>query len=117
MTSGPQKGQALRIWFNGAEYVSVLGAAQMLGVSISTLKRWERKGLVERPAELPRGNQHTRWYSVEAIEALAAGDAASLKQTAKKTQASSPGASSRVLDNVVPASQVELEEGELVFSR
>ena len=53
MASGPHKGQPLRIWFQDQEYVSVLGAAQMLGMCVVRLKTNSDSGriLTLLPAE------------------------------------------------------------------
>jgi hypothetical protein len=65
----PVTGQPHRTFYNGEEYVSVLGAAQALGVSRSTVKRLEGRGVLDRPQGIPRGNGSERWYRLSDLEA------------------------------------------------
>jgi hypothetical protein len=62
--------QPRRTFFKGEEYVSVLGLAQMLGVSTKTVRRLEQRGVLDRPEGIPRGVKHQRWYRMSDLEAI-----------------------------------------------
>jgi hypothetical protein len=55
--------------FTGARSTSVSWGRRPLGVSRSTVKRLEQRGVLDRPGPIPRGNQRERWYRVSDLEA------------------------------------------------
>lgn len=59
-------------------------AARILGVSITTLRRWEREGRIT-PGRTPGGQ---RRYSIADVEALAAGESPALASGADRKAAS-----------------------------
>jgi predicted DNA-binding transcriptional regulator AlpA len=66
---GVAMSRGLRTFYNGEEFISIQAAAKILGVSKSTMFRMEAKGVLPRPAEIPRGRRYQRWYKPSDVEA------------------------------------------------
>jgi hypothetical protein len=61
-----------RILFGGRWYVSISGAADILGISVATLRRRQYLGDMKRPPPLPIGNQGTQWFDLIELEKMVA---------------------------------------------
>lgn len=70
--------------YEADQRIPVGEAARILGVSITTLRRWEREGRIT-PGRTPGGQ---RRYSIADVEALAAGESPALASGSDRKAAS-----------------------------
>jgi hypothetical protein len=82
-----------RILFGGRWYVSISGAADILGISVATLRRRQYRGDMKRPPPLPIGNPGTQWFDLIELENMVS--AQSEPVTARRLEEKPPAGGGR----------------------
>jgi hypothetical protein len=102
-----------RILFGGRWYVSISGAADILGISVATLRRRQYRGDMKRPLPLPIGNKGTQWFDLIDLERMVA--AQSEPVTAKRLEEKAPagGGRPRDLRAVMDAMETLADDGDV----